>query len=138
MFALPRTWVRHIGTTLDGKPSPESFAVVADASIRKKNRFALTAGRSGKMLISTRGGLAAGLRREALRRLGATTGGAFSPGLFWNHTSGVFFFAEEKRAIPINVDYPKVERDDVTYLRPDYDVERATTNDQLQLKNQCP
>jgi hypothetical protein len=64
--------------------------------------------------------------------LGATTGKRFFlPGLFFESHARHPFVAEEKRAIPVDVHYPKLEQDDVTYHLPQgYDVESApqTTN----------
>jgi Domain of Unknown Function with PDB structure (DUF3857)/Transglutaminase-like superfamily len=59
--------------------------------------------------------------------IGAVTGKRFFlPGLFFESRARHPFVAEEKRAIPIDVHYPRLEQDGVTYHLPaGYDVESA-------------
>ncbi len=59
--------------------------------------------------------------------VGAVTGKRFFlPGLFFESRSRHPFVAEEKRAIPVDVHYPRLEQDIVTYHLPSgYDVESA-------------
>jgi Domain of Unknown Function with PDB structure (DUF3857)/Transglutaminase-like superfamily len=59
--------------------------------------------------------------------VGALTGKRFFlPGLFFQSHAKHPFVAEEKRAIPIDVHYPRLEQDDVTYHLPaGYNVESA-------------
>jgi transglutaminase-like putative cysteine protease len=59
--------------------------------------------------------------------MGSATGKRFFlPGLFFESRAKHPFVAEDKRLIPIDVRYPKLEQDDVTYhLPPGYSVESA-------------
>jgi hypothetical protein len=59
--------------------------------------------------------------------LGTATGKHFFlPGLFFESRAKHPFVAQDKREIPVDVHYPKVEQDDVTYhLPPGYTVESA-------------
>jgi Domain of Unknown Function with PDB structure (DUF3857)/Transglutaminase-like superfamily len=59
--------------------------------------------------------------------MGSATGKRFFlPGLFFESRAKHPFVAEDKRLIPIDVHYPKLEQDDVTYhLPPGYSVESA-------------
>ena len=57
---------------------------------------------------------------------GATGKHFFLPGLFFESRAKHPFVAEDKRTIPIDVHYPRMEQDDVTYhLPPGYTVESA-------------
>jgi hypothetical protein len=59
--------------------------------------------------------------------IGAATGKRFFlPGLFFQSRAKHPFVAEDKRTVPVDVHYPKMEQDDVTYhLPPGYAVESA-------------
>jgi hypothetical protein len=59
--------------------------------------------------------------------IGAATGKHFFlPGLFFESRARHPFVAQDKRAIPVDVHYPKLEQDEVTYhLPPAFSVESA-------------